>query len=398
MKLFSRRPEELNPERESSVEGERDLSPVNKGISLQNKLINWAVMLGACAFAAVLLYKYYANVYDEYRRSDVPAKDLTRTVATTSLPPLKMPDPEPVKVSGAIVQHAALPAVAARDSDTPVVGAAPAGQLPAKSLADLVRERRLKREVRFNRESETSSQDAGRLAVEPAEDGGTSSSPDDEGRSAGKPRANPSLAAGSSSARAYLLSDPTFMMTRGKKIPCTVIPAIDTSLTGIVTCVTGEDATGADNRVSLMDRGTLCTGKQGGGVLHGQRRVGIIWERCETPEHVLVPLDSGASDSLGRPGITGAVDNHFWDRFGAAVALSLITDIGPYLAASRQNGSNNTTIAFPRISGPQDIMSEVLKSTVNIPPTITAPQGAQVLIYLAGDIDFRDVYQLERMK
>lgn len=130
--------------------------------------------------------------------------------------------------------------------------------------------------------------------------------------------------------------------------------------------------------------------------MHGQRRVGIIWQRCETPQHVHLDLDSAASDSLGRPGIAGAVDTHFWDRFGAAIALSLITDIGPYLVASRQSGSNNTTIAFPSMSGPKDVMAEVLKNTVNIPPTIAAAQGAQVLIYLADDIDFGDVYELKR--
>jgi type IV secretion system protein VirB10 len=192
-----------------------------------------------------------------------------------------------------------------------------------------------------------------------------------------------------------MLPDPTFILTRGRAVPCTVSPAIDTTLTGIVTCITSEDITGADNKVSLMDRGTFCTGQQGGGIIQGQRRVGIIWQRCETPQHVLVQLDSGASDALGRPGIAGKVDNHFWDRFGAAVALSLITDIGPYLIATQQAGSNNTTVSFPSVAGPKEVMTEVLKSSVNISPTITAPQGAQVLIYLAGDIDFRDVYQLE---
>jgi type IV secretion system protein VirB10 len=185
-------------------------------------------------------------------------------------------------------------------------------------------------------------------------------------------------------------------MTRGKVIPCTVIPAIDTTLTGTVTCVTAVDATSADNKVTLMDRGTYCVGQQGGGVMHGQRRVGIIWQRCETPQHVLVPLASDAADTLGRPGIPGEVDNHFWDRFGAAIALSLITDVGPYLVATAQRGNGNTTIAFPTITGPQEVMSEVLKSTVDIRPTITAAQASQVLIYLAGDIDFRDVYDLER--
>lgn len=397
MNLFKRRPEELDRDEDNSVEGERDLSSVNKGISLQNKLTNWAVMGAACVLAAVLLYKYYANVYHEYKRSDAPAKDVTRTVGTTTLPPLTMPDPEPVKVAAAIDQSEALPPLHSTSSPPATMGAAQTSPNPVKSLTELVRERRLKREVRFALDGGTSGQAA--LPIDTrAEVEATASASVDARRAASESTANLIHAAGSSGSRAYLLADPNLMITRGRTIPCTVIPAIDTTLNGIVSCVTSEDVTGADNKVTLMERGTLCVGKQGGGVVQGQRRVGIIWQRCETPLHVLVNLDSSASDSLGRPGISGNVDNHFWDRFGAAVALSLVSDIGPYLVASRQRGSNNTTVAFPTISGPQEIMSEVLKSTVNIAPTITAEQGAQVLIYLADDIDFRDVYQLERMK
>lgn len=397
MNLFKRRPEDLDRDEENSVEGERDLSSVNKGISLQNKLTNWAVMGTACVFAAVLLYKYYANVYHEYKRSNAPTKDITRTVATTTLPPLTMPDPEPVKVAATIDRPEALPRLQSASSPPDVVGPAQTAPNPVKSLAELVRERRLKREIRFGMDGGPSGQAAVPVDAR-AEVEATTSSSADARRAISEPSANLVHAAGSSGSRAYLLAEPSLMITRGRTIPCTVIPAIDTTLNGIVSCVTAADVTGADNKVTLMERGTLCIGKQGGGVVQGQRRVGIIWQRCETPLHVLVTLDSSASDSLGRPGISGIVDNHFWDRFGAAVALSLISDIGPYLVASRQRGSNNTTIAFPTISGPQEIMSEVLKSTVSIAPTITAEQGAQVLIYLADDIDFRDVYQLERIK
>ena len=134
-------------------------------------------------------------------------------------------------------------------------------------------------------------------------------------------------------------------------------------------------------------------------MLGTQRRVGILWTRGETPNHVLIDVDSAAGDALGRPGIEGVVDTHFWDRFGAAIMLSLISDVGTYLAATQQtngSGSNNTTIAFPStVQGSQSIMSDVLKSTLNIPPTLTANQGADIIIYVARDLDFRDVYALE---
>jgi type IV secretion system protein VirB10 len=396
MNLFKRGHDEADIEDENSIEGERALDSVNRGITLQNKLTNWAVILGGCLLAGLLLYKYYAGMYRHYEETKTAPKDATRTLATTTLPPLSMPDPAPVEAPVAAKDPDKLPPLqastgTAASAKPPSTGGA-SGQQPARSQADLVRERRLKREVRFSLDG------AGTTASAVHVEARTSADEAPAGNSSPMAMAIPPQPNGYSAARAYMLPDPALMMTRGKVIPCTVVPAIDTTLTGTVTCVTAVDATSADNNVSLMDRGTYCVGKQGGGVMHGQRRVGIIWQRCETPQHALVPLDSDAADSLGRPGIPGAVDNHFWDRFGAAIALSLITDIGPYLIATAQRGNGNTTIAFPTITGPQEIMSEVLKSTVDIRPTITAPQASQVLIYLAGDIDFRDVYELERKR
>lgn len=397
--FFKPRNLEPDPDEEDAIENERELGSVNKGLARQNRIINWLGAIGACALAAFFLYKYYAGVYEDRQQSKVASKDLTRTVATTSLPPLTMPDPG-VEQAPAATGAADVPPPPMQAPGSPA-GAPPAsGQPPAKSLSQLARERRLKREVRFSLDGNLAGSAA---TVEMGSHAAIASSSEIAGERRGSPASATAVQgtmskAGMEMARAYLLPDPTLMMTRGKLIRCTVLPAFDTTLTGPVTCVTGEDATGADNKVSLMDRGTICFGQQGGGITHGQRRIGIIWQRCETPQHALVPFNSGATDPLGRPGIPGTVDNHFWDRFGGAIALSLITDVGPYLIATRQRGDNNTTVSFPSMSGPKDVLSEVVKSTVDIAPTITGPQGAEVFIYLAHDIDFRDIYQLERVR
>jgi len=388
MNLFKSKHQEPDPDDEDSIEGERALASVNKGLTIQNRITNWAVVIGICALTGALLYKYYAGMYRDYGNRSASVKDVTRTVATTSLPPLRMPVPEPATPES-VPMAGSLPRLQQASMSSPAGAGAPSAQPAAKGQAVLVRDRRLKHELRFNLEgADTGSRPAGTAGAPAAV------------AAAELRNASAAQASSFSAARAYMVPDPSLVMTRGQVIPCTVIPAIDTTLTGIITCITAEDATGTDNRVSLMDRGTICVGQQGGGVTHGQRLVGIIWQRCETPQHVLVPLDSGATDALGRPGIPGDVDNHFWDRFGGAIALSLVSDIGPYLAASRQSGSsNNTAIAFPNVlNGPQELMAEVLKGTMDIRPTIAAPQGARVLIYLAGDIDFRDVYQLERSR
>jgi type IV secretion system protein VirB10 len=392
MNLFKSRQPESELEDEEHVEGERELSTVNKGVSLQHKITNWIVIVGACALASLALYKYYSNMYEQHKQAKEQKRDVSRAAGTTALPPLMMPEPEsePAVPTSSPSATAALPPLqqAAKSS------AIPSGAPVPKSQAQLLRERRLESNVRFNFEPGHGGT-SGPSDAEPsmAAEAGTAAIAMRTGARAGSGMGGAGQPASYAALRAYRLPDATLMITRGKVIPCTLIPAVDTTLTGIVSCVTAEDTTGADNKVSLMERGTICTGQQAGGIAHGQRRVGIIWQRCETPQHVLVPLDAGGADSLGRPGIPGEVDNHFWDRFGAAIALSLISDVGSYLASQ---GGGNTTVVFPVVSGPQAIMSEVLKHNIDIAPTITAQQGARVLIYLAGDIDFRDVYQLER--
>ena len=80
-----------------------------------------------------------------------------------------------------------------------------------------------------------------------------------------------------------------------------------------------------------------------------------------------------------------------WARFGAALLVTVI-DGALQGVAQRQETSGSTVILSPQ--GGQQVIDDILRNTINIPPTITVNQGSRIQVIVARDIDFRPVYEL----
>lgn len=202
--------------------------------------------------------------------------------------------------------------------------------------------------------------------------------------------------------RASVLQNPDMVITEGTMIPCTLQTAIDSQLPGLVTCVVPIDIRGSTGNVVLLDRGTKIVGQMETGLLQGQNRVFVDWTRAETPDHVIVTLDSPGSDELGRAGLPGAVNNHFWDRFSGALMLTLVQgglQAGTLAAAGHGNGNSTSQQAalgfvYAAQSNGQSVANTALANSINIPPTLTKNQGDTVSLIVAHDLDFSSVYRL----
>jgi len=181
-----------------------------------------------------------------------------------------------------------------------------------------------------------------------------------------------------------------FLLPKGAFIDCTLETAIDSTLPGMTTCITATDTFSVDGQVILLERGTKLVGETRGQVQQGSARVFVLWTEARTPTGVVVPLDSPGTDELGRSGLAGQVNRHFFERFGAAILISVID--GAVQRAANSGNGGSTVIYNPSAS--QDIMTEVLKSTVNISPTVTKDNGDRIQVLVARDLDFRSVYEL----
>jgi type IV secretion system protein VirB10 len=181
------------------------------------------------------------------------------------------------------------------------------------------------------------------------------------------------------------------LLPKGAFLDCTLETAIDSTLPGLTTCITAFDTFSADGTVVLLERGTKLIGEMRSQVQQGTARVFVLWTEARTPHGIVVALASPGTDELGRSGLAGTVDRHFADRFGAAILVSMIDGvIQSAVNRSQQNGG--TVILNP--SGAGDVATEVLRSTLNIPPTVRIPQGERIEVLVARDLDFRGVYSL----
>jgi type IV secretion system protein VirB10 len=408
MSLFRRPTEDAaaRPE-EASVVGERGIASVNRARSLQSRVSSVLAIGLMSALGVGLLTWYYANTFSRRARVQESAQAATKSRAQGEMP---LPPLGPISMPRVLGPPPAPPDTAALPTATANPGAmssSPYGAPPdaayaapaEKNPAQRSLERRLSGPAFAQRGQENDSA-AGR-PEEADESSAALAAGGEEARAAqalpaARTQTSDSALAGllrptvTPAVRAQVLPTERLLLPKGAFIDCTLETAIDSTLPGMTTCITATDTFSVDGKVVLLERGTKLVGETRGEVQQGTARVFVLWTEARTPTGVVVPLASPGTDELGRAGLAGQVDRHFWQRFGAAILISVID--GALQAAVQSSSNNGTVIVNPSAS--QDVMTEVLKSTVNIPPTVTKQNGDRVQVFVARDLDFRSVYEL----
>ena len=193
-------------------------------------------------------------------------------------------------------------------------------------------------------------------------------------------------------ARAVAMRDLDAVVPQGAVIPAVMETAINSDLPGLARAMVTRDIKSFDGSTVLIPRGSRVIGQYKSGVAMGASRVFVIWTRVIRPDGVSIQIASPAADPLGRGGLEGKVDRHFFSRFSGSILLSVL-NAG---VAAVSNTRSSSQIYIGSAAEAASVAGAAIKTDGGTAPTIQTPQGAPVTIFVARDLDFSGVRSMRK--
>lgn len=183
------------------------------------------------------------------------------------------------------------------------------------------------------------------------------------------------------------------IIAEGNLIHAILETTINSDLPGSLRAVISEPHCSEDGSRILIPRGSRLIGQYRSRILQGQSRVFVVWTRIITPVGVSVQLGSPGIDSLGGAGFAAdSIDHHFWQQFGTAALLSLISagaaNAG-VLPTDRENSAAEYRTALAQSFSQS--ANQSLQQQGMIAPTLTINQGRPIMVFVARDLHFEHI-------
>jgi len=192
---------------------------------------------------------------------------------------------------------------------------------------------------------------------------------------------------------AQRIPHPDYTVPAGEMIPATLEVAINSELPGMVRAITARDIYSLSGSNRLIPSGSTLVGQFNSGIVQGQSRLLVVWNRVQMPDGVIVTLNSPGTDAIGRAGLgADSIDRHFLQRFGSSALLSILGAATATSGVGNQDQYNSKSQYRMGIaSSLQQAASQSLEEDMVIKPTLSINQGARINVFVAHDLDFNSV-------
>ena len=182
-----------------------------------------------------------------------------------------------------------------------------------------------------------------------------------------------------------------YVLYEGTILDTVLMNRLDGDESGPVKVLVTNPVYSHDRQHVLIPEGSIILGesrKIGQAGFGQQRRMALVFHRLLMPDGYSVDLDRFQGlDQIGETGIKDKVDNHYFEIFGASIALGIVGGAAEISAANSGAFATGTDALKSGIgSSLSQSGANILDKFLNIPPTITIREGHRIKVYISQDL------------
>ena len=188
-----------------------------------------------------------------------------------------------------------------------------------------------------------------------------------------------------------------FYLNTGTLINATMITSINSDLPGHIEAIVNTNVyDSASHNYVLIPTGTIVWGVYSSNVSYGQKRVLIAWNKLIFPNADEMDLAGQQGyDLTGQSGLTGDVDNHYWELFKNVGMLSLFSAAASYSSGLGSGNSSLSGLSLLAASIGQNLSNvgtQLIQKIMNVQPEIKIVQGTKFKMLIDSAIVFQRPY------
>jgi type IV secretion system protein VirB10 len=177
-------------------------------------------------------------------------------------------------------------------------------------------------------------------------------------------------------------------LLEGTVIETVLINRLDSTFAGPVECLVTTPVYAHDRQAVLIPAGARVLGTAAPVQAWGESKLAVSFHRLVMPDGHTYSLDRFVGlDGIGETGLTDEVNRHYWQVFGASLAVGALAGLAQYNtrgidAATFGDTYRQATGASLASSG-----TRILDRFLNVLPTITIREGFRIKVYLTNDLE-----------
>jgi type IV secretion system protein TrbI len=182
-----------------------------------------------------------------------------------------------------------------------------------------------------------------------------------------------------------------YLVYEGSVLDTVLMNRLDGDAAGPVKVLVSNPLYSHDHQHVIIPEGTVVLGeakKLGSAGFGQQRRMAVVFHRLIMPDGYSVDLDQfHGLDQIGEEGMKDKVNNHYFEIFGASIALGLIAGAGEITQGGGTISASGSQAFTTGTAGSiSQSANTILDRFMQIPPTITIREGHRVKIYFTQDM------------